>query len=450
MRFVALVVSTVGLVFVMAAASTGAQARQASPVGKTKDDVVGASILHPPAWSVERGRQTFDGTYGFTLWQPEPDPTAHDHGYTPVVRVARAYDLRPSGISSAVRGTLSAYPDLPLESYPVRVGVGKHKGLAVGPIPGSTSSTEVYAPVRGRVYRITVYSSRPGEEDLDAGDRELLSDLRFYKPSRSVESLGLPDGEAAATYYENSRVPTGRGEPTGSRTMLTTSSLNGDVPVYSEKRIEEGCFLAHSTFFFQTQHGPGANSNPDDNIRTGNSIVGKPNYWGEYTHGNLGPGYGRCDEPHNTNDKFAVDYPLDRGDAVYSPFRSGTVTFAGRNTTHQDYGIFVSIKAGNDKYVNISAHLDGLAPGIKRGATVDRNTIIGFAGDTGGPDFPVGRVHLHQAFYRFPDYTPDGAPYGGRGLQAVYFHYWRGEGGIYELGLSHTDTQISKGDDISY
>ena len=450
MRFIALVVSTLGLMFVMAAASAGAQARQAPPVKTTKDDVVGASIPRPAAWSVERGRQTFGGTYGFTLWRVGPDPMVQDHGGTPVVRVARAYDLRPSGIGSTVRGTLSAYPDLPLKSYPVRVGVGKHKGVAVGPIPGSTPSTEVYVPVRGRVYRINVYAAHPGEEDLDAGDRELLSRLHFYKPSRSVESLGLPDGGAAATYYETGRKPDKRRESAGSGPMLDTSSLDGEVPVYPEMRIEEGCFLARSTFFFQTQHGPGANSNPDDNIRTGYSIVGRPNYWGEYTHGNFGPGYGRCDEPYNTNDKFAVDYPLDRGDTVYSPFRNGTVTFAGRNVTHQDYGLFVSIVADNGKYVNISAHLSGLAPGILPGAPVDRNTIIGYAGDTGGPDIPVGRVHLHQAFYRFPDYTPDGSPYGGRGLQAVYFHYARGEDGVYELGWSHTLTQTSKGDDISY
>ncbi|HEX2738934.1 MAG TPA: M23 family metallopeptidase [Rubrobacter sp.] len=145
-----------------------------------------------------------------------------------------------------------------------------------------------------------------------------------------------------------------------------------------------------------------------------------------------------------------MDYSLTLGDVVYSPFRSGTVTFAGQNTTHQDYGVFVYIKADNGKYVNVSAHLSGLASGIEPGATVDCNTIIGFAGDTGGPNISVGQVHLHQAFYRYPDYNPDGSPFGGRGLQAVYFHYIRGEDGIYELGWSHTDTQISKGDNVSY
>lgn len=126
------------------------------------------------------------------------------------------------------------------------------------------------------------------------------------------------------------------------------------------------------------------------------------------------------------------------------------MTFAGRNETHQDYGIFVSIKADNGRYVNLSAHLSGLARGIKRGAKVDRHTIIGFAGDTGGPDIPVGPVHLHQAFYRNPSYNPDGSPYGGQGLQALYHHYFRGKGGVHEFGWSRSQNQKFKGDDISY
>ena len=37
-------------------------------------------------------------------------------------------------------------------------GVGERgrRGVAVGSIPGSTLSTEVYVPVNGRVYRINV------------------------------------------------------------------------------------------------------------------------------------------------------------------------------------------------------------------------------------------------------------------------------------------------------
>jgi hypothetical protein len=131
----------------------------------------------------------------------------------------------------------------------------------------------------------------------------------------------------------------------------------------------EGCWRADPDFFFQTQHGPRANSAPNDGIPTGWSIVGRPNYWDEYTHGRLG--YDRCDKRRYTNDKFAVDYPLDRGDAVFLLFEGGTVTFAGRNDSHKDYGILVSIKASNGKYVSLSGHLNSLARGLKgvRGST---------------------------------------------------------------------------------
>jgi murein DD-endopeptidase MepM/ murein hydrolase activator NlpD len=215
-----------------------------------------------------------------------------------------------------------------------------------------------------------------------------------------------------------------------------------------ETRIAEGCWRADPGFFFQTQHGPKANSNPGDGIPTGYTIVGKPNYWDEYTHGDLG--YGRCTERVWCNDKFAVDYPLNKGNAVFSPFRGGTVTFAGRNITHKDYGIFVSIRAANGKYVSLSAHLSALARGIQRGTKVDRHTVIGFAGDTGGGQIPVGRPHLHQAYYRYPSYNPDGSPYGGAGLQVIRYRYFRGDGGVYSFGWKKEPGIEAKGSLISY
>jgi hypothetical protein len=88
----------------------------------------------------------------------------------------------------------------------------------------------------------------------------------------------------------------------------------------------------------QVQHGPEANSNK------------RAELLGQYTHGDLG--YGRCHEPYYANDKFAVDYPMDRGDPIWSPFKCGRVAFAGRNETHIDYGILVSIESCNGKYIS--------------------------------------------------------------------------------------------------
>ena len=51
-------------------------------------------------------------------------------------------------------------------------------------------------------------------------------------------------------------------------------------------------------------------------------------------------------------------------------------------------GSLVCIKTNNSKYVILSAYLSGLASGIRRGAIVASATIIGYAGNTGGPTSP--------------------------------------------------------------
>jgi murein DD-endopeptidase MepM/ murein hydrolase activator NlpD len=412
------------------------------PTERTEGKVVGASILHPTKWFVERERYTYDQTYGFTLWRPDSG-APHDHGGTPAVRVALSYGLQPGQIKAIVHEKLAAYPDLPMTREEVSVAQKGHRGVAVGPIPGSTPSTEVYVPVNGRVYQINVYG-----ETLGSDGKELLSTLRFEPPSRPVSSLGLPDANAPETLYAVGDPELARREQAVHEATTEGEATFEAAALGRERRIAEGCWRADPDFFFQTQHGSRANANPNDAIRRGWTIVGRPNYWNEYTHGRFG--YGRCDRRLYTNDKFAVDYPLDRGDAVFSPFRRGTVTFAGRNVTHKDYGILVSIKASNDKYVSLTGHLSGLARGIKRGTKVDRNTLIGFAGNTGGGDIPVGRPHLHQAYYRYPSYNADGSPYGGAGLQVIRHHYFRGAGGVYRFGWEIKPGIKAKGSRISF
>ena len=445
MRFGTLVFLTLCLAAVMGVIGSGASVEaQQARTEKTEDAVVGASVVHPEPWAVEREPYTYDGTYGYTLWRPDTG-RPHDHGGTPAVRVALAYDLKPGQIKARVEERISSYPDLPIKRRQVPVAA-RHKGVAVGPIPGSTPSTEVYVPVNGRVYQINVY----GEGLGDAG-RALLSSLRFKPPSRPIKELGLPAANSPEALYAGGEgelvereqaTHEAAGEPTPEETAEFSAAGGG-----GETRLKEGCWRAASRFFVQTQHGRYANNRSGDGIPTGYTILGKPNYWNEYSHGRLG--YGRCKARVWTNDKYAVDYPLNRGDVVFSPFKRGKVTFAGRNTTHKDYGILVSIRASNGKYVSLSAHLDGLAKGIKRGAKVDANTVIGFAGDTGGGNIPVGRVHLHQAFYRYPALNPDGSPYGGRGLQVVRHNYVRKDGGVYKFGWESRRKVLSKGDQAS-
>ena len=467
--FVCATLCLAAIIGVLVASGPGAsvearQAPSASPTERTGDAAVGVSIVHSTKLTVDRERYTFNGTYGFTLWKPE-DPAHDDHGGTPAVRVARAYDLKPDQIEARVRERLAAHPDLQMERETVSVGEKKLKGVAVGPIPGSTPSTEVYVAAQGHVYQINVYFEGPGQEGLDDDDRRLLSGLRFERPSRSVGSLGLKNGKVPETYYrKGNSEPSAKelkerraaaaeapAEGTSGPKFMTMSYAASAVPTYAERQIAEGCWLADSRFYFQTQHGYGANARLDDdhptrNIPKGHTIVGNPNYWAQYTHGNLG--YGRCASTYYTNDKFAVDYPLNRGDYVFSPFQKGVVTFAGRNTSHANYGVFVVIKAANGKYVSMSAHLSSLAYGITPGKVVYADTVIGYAGNTGDPSIPVGYTHLHQAFYRYPSFKGDGSPYGGRGLEAV-FHHYSGVGrgvspGVYEFASPSYDRSWTK------
>ncbi|HSL00639.1 MAG TPA: peptidoglycan DD-metalloendopeptidase family protein [Rubrobacteraceae bacterium] len=437
---------TLCLTAVMGGIGPGASVEaQQARTQETEGAVVGASVVHPESWVVEREPYTYDGTYGYTLWHPDTS-RPHDHGGAPAVRVALAYGLKPGQIEERVEERVTSYPDLSLERREVPVAA-RHKGVAVGPIPGSTPSTEVYVPVNGRVYRINVYG-----EDLDAAGRELLSSLRFAPPSRPVEELALPAANSPEALYSEGEGELAEREQAAHVAALGELSPEGAVEFSAtggggETKIKEGCWTAASDFFVQTQHGRYANERGGDGIPTGYTVLGKPNYWNEYSHGRLG--YGRCKARVWTNDKYAIDYPLNRGDVVFSPFKRGKVTFAGRNTTHKDYGILVSIRASNGKYVSLSAHLSGLAKGIKRGARVDANTVIGFAGDSGGGDIAVGRVHLHQAFYRYPSFNRDGSPYGGRGLKVVRHNYTRKDGGVYRYGFKSTREVLAKGDRAS-
>ena len=450
----------------MAVVGSGASAEAPEGQGaeqaeRTEGEAVGASIAHPAKWVVEREPYTYDGSYGYTLWRPDTD-APHDHGGRPAIRVALAYDLEPSRIEGEVRETLARYGgEASVGRTTVRVGREGHEGVAVGLVPGSTPYTEVYVPVNGRVYQLNVYAEAPGEEDLDADERELLSDVRFYPPQRAVRSLDLPGAnspEALSVGGDSGllRQEMAAREETASdeTSSLSTRSGGTRIPTYPERRIYEGCWTAQSPLFVQTQHGKYANKHryPRPHAGSGWTRIGIPNYWGQYTHGNYG--YGRCRSQDWTNDKFAIDYPLTRGDVVFSPFGRGRVTFAGRNLSHKNYGIFVVIKHQNGKYVSMSAHLNGLNRNVAvRGRAVTKRSIIGYAGNSGDPSIPVGQVHLHQAFYRYPKFLKDGSPYGGAGLQVLYHRYVgtaaRDGGGWYKFGWSHAGAQKSKRSFIS-
>ena len=426
-------------VIVMVASGAGAQAQEtpADATQRTGGEAVGADVVHPAQWSVEREPYTYEDTYGYTLWYPDTDE-AHDHGGTPALRVALAYELQPGDVEAAVEGVRADHPDLSLRRETVGVA-RKHEGVAIGTIPGSTPYTEVYVPVGGRVYKINVYADDPETPGLDDRGKELLADVRFEEPARSVTSLDLPDANAPEALLSSGDTALVENEEEA-RSAIPEEEAQASSAMArggGEQRIAEGCYSADRQFWVQTQHGKYANRNRWKGRRPGWTRIGLYNYWGEYTHGNLG--YGRCTSNDYTNDKYAIDYFLRRGDVVFSPFSRGTVRFAGRNESHKNYGIFVIIEHDNNKYVSMSAHLNALRDGVRRGASVNEDKIIGYAGNTGAPSIPVGDPHLHQAFYRNPAFLDDGSPYGGQGLQVTRHHYLgtaAGDrnGGVYTFG----------------
>jgi hypothetical protein len=437
---------------------------------------IGVSLEHPADWAVEHEQYMFAGTHGLQLWRPTPASPQSCCG-TPTARVAVAPNLTPGQIDQAVQEKLDAYReyDLPVAHEKVSVGVDELEGVAVGPIPGSTPSYEVYVRVGDLVYLIRVY-----EEELDATARRLLSSLEFNEPSQPPDSLELPDATAQTgssrprlAELERTALVAGRAarmaradglaagpqdatargpvtQPRGPAVLAPAASFEppvldpAEVPEEEEFRLNDGCFRADSRFFVQTQHGKFANSRFGPEL-TGWTFVGRPNFWGHFTHGALG--FGRCVSGGFTNDLFAIDYPLAMGDTVFCPFKRGTVRFVGRSDSHINYGIMVVIEAtapNGSRYVSMSAHLSGLARGIVRGAQVTDETVIGFADATGDPgSIPVGEPHLHQAFYRNPSFVfiPGqgftGPPFGGQGLQVIYHHFEgdaRGSGpGVYKL-----------------
>jgi hypothetical protein len=445
---------------------------------------IGVSLEHPADWAVEHEPYMLADTYGLQCWKPAP-VSPHGCCGIPAARVAVAPSLTPDQIDRTVQEKLDAYKEhqLPVAQEKVSVGVDELEGVAVGPIPGSKPSYEVYVRVRDLVYLIRVY-----EKKLDASARRLLSSLEFSESSQPLDALELPDADtqtgasgARLAELERTALQTGRAARTaraeglvvGLRDVAVRGPVTqprglavvapvlapaasfeppvldpAEVPEEEEFQFDEGCFRADSRFFVQTQHGKFANSRWGSDS-TGWTVVGRPNFWGHFTHGDepLGMRFGRCVSPDFTNDLFAIDYPLDTGDVVFCPFKRGTVTFAGRHDTHANYGIMVVIEAdapSGNSYVSISAHLSSLADGIVRDAVVTDETIIGFAGATGNPaSIPVGEPHLHQAFYRNPNFIFidgegfTGPPFGGQGLQVVYHHFVgdaRGSGpGVYKL-----------------
>jgi murein DD-endopeptidase MepM/ murein hydrolase activator NlpD len=399
-----------------ASTPTQSAARAAAPgTVPLTDEAVGVSLDVPAGWHVQPDPVLFN-TYGFALFDPA-GPKQGEHARSPVARVALAYEARPEQIPALVDDLVAKNAAFPLTREEVRVG--GMRGTAVSGLPGTDPYTLVYVAAGDRVYRIGLWTETPG---LDARARDLLAGLRFHAPRRDVRSLGLvpvreamraapPPGQASA----NERM---RQERIG---MVAAQGGEGIRAEMAPAAAEIGTLACESGqpsgLFWQTvwdatnrfysgytttYSGTYYNMRPGDpgwSAMSGNY----GSWWGQGYH------VRKC-EPYLLNQFYANDWPAHRNANVYSALK-GTVEWAGWDYQDSEgyYTLGNYVVVRNGSYRAIMAHLTSIAPGISWGSTVGMNTVIGYAGKTGGP----WDEHVHSRVAYGESLTYNGQPYGG-------------------------------------
>jgi murein DD-endopeptidase MepM/ murein hydrolase activator NlpD len=379
-----------------------------------RDDVAGVSVAVPKEWSVVPDPVLFN-TYGFALFDPAGARTG-GHDRSPVARLALAYEAAPEDVEGLVQGLMRKYGEFPLVRSEVRVG--GLRGVAVSGLPGTDPYTLVYVADDERVYRIGVWTAAPG---LDDRARSLLAGLRFHEPRRSIGSLGLtPVREAmynappaeqmqANTLLQAERtamVAEQGGEPPTHASApladVTTQACEAGQPSSlfwqtvwdATNRFYSGYTTSHSGTYYNMRPG-----DPGWSAISGNY----GSWWGSGYH------VRKCD-PYLLNQFYANDWPVHRNGNVYSALK-GTVEWAGWDyydaEGYYTLGNYVVVRSGS--YRGLMAHLTSIASGITWGATVGMNTVIGYAGKTGGP----WDEHVHSRVAYGESLTYNGQPYGG-------------------------------------
>ncbi|HEX2091124.1 MAG TPA: M23 family metallopeptidase [Longimicrobiaceae bacterium] len=389
-----------------------------TPASKTvRDDVVGVTLAVPEEWRVEKDLVLFN-TYGFALFDPA-GPKMGEHDRSPVARVSLAYQATPEQVGGLVRELMRKYAEFPLVRSKVEVGEGL-RGTAVSGLPGTDPYTLVYVADGTRVYRIGLWTREPG---LDGRARALLASLRFEAPRRPVGSLGLTPVEKATRAAPPPEQMVLNAAAHAERVALTAEQ-GGEPPLAEEAPTPHPANAAAACEFGQpgglfwqtvwdytnrfysgyttTYSGTYYNLRPNDpgwSAMSGNY----GSWWGQGYH------VRKC-EPYLLNQYYANDWPAHRNANVYSALK-GTVEWAGwdyyDSEGYYTLGNYVVVRNGS--YRAIMAHLTSIASGITWGASVGMNTVIGYAGRTGGP----WDEHVHSRVAYGESLTYNGQPYGG-------------------------------------
>jgi hypothetical protein len=390
--------------------------RGAPGLRRVHNDVAGVSLDVPANWRVHEDPVLFN-TYGFALFDPA-GPKAGGHERSPVARIALAYQIAPTDVERLVDDLLRKNHALPVQRIEVELDGGS-RAVGVTGLPGTDPYTLLYVAAGNRVYRIGLWTPEPG---LNQRSLELLASLRFEAPARSIESLALtpveeamrarPSGEdmarnAQAHAERVAAVQQEGGEPS---IMHSATAATPVANAACEFGQPSGLFwqtVWDSTNYFYSGYTT-RYSGTYYNLRPGD-------YGWSAMSGNYGSWWGQNYHRYKCysdrlNQYYANDWPVHYNGNVY-PATVGTVEWAGwdyyDSEGYYTLGNYVVVRNGS--YRAIMAHLTSIASGISWGASVGMNTIIGYAGKTGGP----WDEHVHSRIAYGESLTYNGQPYGG-------------------------------------
>jgi len=311
-------------------------------------------------------------------------------------------------LDKAVTELMARFPTITFPA-PTKITIDGIEALAVNGVPGIDPNVYIYLVANSHLYQI-IYAG----ETLDDRGELLLRQLRFVKPVKALDSLGLKRAED--TLYEPSpyaacsllkgaetELPHERAESTPSRGLRAVS----------------GCADWPTAQLIQTPISDTANGN-------GYSNAG-PSYYNQGAHQ-------YCNRTTGLNDYYALDFPLRTGDVVYAPF-SGTVKWVGWTCggwSTLGKVVIVEKYVGTTKYWSMAAHLNSI--NVQPNDSVTISTVIGYAGRSGNQSLTYWSTpHLHQGIYANATLDSScGGIYAGQSVQPLHVRYYRSPGGYYE------------------
>ncbi len=397
------------------ACTTGTIGESSAPLDSTsqlvRDEAAGISFTVPSTWRSTSDAVLFKDSYGVFVSGEDRDPsTEGPHDREPIARIAWRYAASPGDIETLVRAHLND----PSEETPQRadVQVDGLRGVVVTGLAGSEPYSVVYVAAEDRVYEIGLWTHSRG---LDDRAREVLASIRFAKPTRSLESLGLQHEDDSLHWQPTGEISARNAAAFAARlTDLTDDGPDPEKDAPPAPPAEElgerasalscGILAPYGTDMeWQTQWDASANyyGYAGWTRMSGNG----GSWWGEGFHVS-------CADSYYHNQQYANDWPLQFGANVYSHF-SGYVKYAGwARGGHYTLGRIVIVR--NGRWSSLSAHLNGFGAGIAAGVWINApKTVIGYAGNSDGGAGYGWAPHLHSRVTSGETYNGYGMPIGG-------------------------------------